>query len=199
MQGVLALVRRYRPLHVSIVGGEPLVRYRELDELIPKLGAMNVEVQLVTSAVRTIPESWARIPCLHLVVSIDGLAPEHDRRRTPATYDRILENIRGHSIIVHCTITRQQRSAAPITSTSLLNSGPIARKRGKSGSACIPLRKAIARRNVSLPRTGPEPSANWRRCVTDFPRWTSRSPSSMATSNLLGRLKSASSRRVPSV
>lgn len=110
VQGVLALVRRYRPLHVSIVGGEPLVRYRELDELIPKLGAMNVEVQLVTSAVRTIPESWARIPCLHLVVSIDGLAPEHDRRRTPATYDRILENIRGHSIIVHCTITRQQLS-----------------------------------------------------------------------------------------
>ncbi len=29
--GVLGLVRRYRPLHVSLVGGEPLVRYRELD------------------------------------------------------------------------------------------------------------------------------------------------------------------------
>lgn len=27
---ILALVRRFRPLHLSIVGGEPLVRYREL-------------------------------------------------------------------------------------------------------------------------------------------------------------------------
>jgi len=42
------------------------------------------------------------------VVSVDGLAPEHDRRRAPATYSRILQNIRGHRVIVHCTITRQQ-------------------------------------------------------------------------------------------
>jgi sulfatase maturation enzyme AslB (radical SAM superfamily) len=41
-------------------------------------------------------------------VSIDGLQPEHDRRRTPATYDRILRHIVGHSITVHCTVTRQQ-------------------------------------------------------------------------------------------
>ena len=31
--GVLGLVRRLRPLHLSIVGGEPLVRYRELLKL----------------------------------------------------------------------------------------------------------------------------------------------------------------------
>jgi hypothetical protein len=42
-----------------------------------------------------------------VVVSIDGLAPEHDVRRAPATYDRILKNIAGHRIIVHCTVTRQ--------------------------------------------------------------------------------------------
>ena len=29
-------------------------------------------------------------------------------RRTPATYDRILKHIAGHSITVHCTVTRQQ-------------------------------------------------------------------------------------------
>jgi MoaA/NifB/PqqE/SkfB family radical SAM enzyme len=108
VDGVLALVRRYRPLHVSIIGGEPLVRYRELSELLPKLGRMGVEVQLVTSAVRPIPAEWAALQCLHLVVSVDGLAPEHDRRRAPATYSRILENIRAHRVIVHCTITRQQ-------------------------------------------------------------------------------------------
>ncbi|HEV2379433.1 MAG TPA: radical SAM protein [Terriglobia bacterium] len=106
VQGVLALVRRHRPLHVSIVGGEPLVRYRELDVLLPQLDRMGVEVQLVTSAVRPVPLAWKSIPSLHLVVSIDGLQPEHDVRRAPATYDRILKNIAGHSLVVHCTVTR---------------------------------------------------------------------------------------------
>jgi MoaA/NifB/PqqE/SkfB family radical SAM enzyme len=104
---VVALVSRLRPVHLSIVGGEPLVRYRELDELLPKLAGMDVEVQLVTSAVRPIPPAWACLNNLHVVVSIDGLQPEHDRRRAPATYARILQNIRGHRIIVHCTLTRQ--------------------------------------------------------------------------------------------
>src|SRR6185312_11519567 len=43
-----------------------------------------------------------------LHVSIDGLQPEHDVRRTPATYERILKHIIGHQIVVHCTVTRQQ-------------------------------------------------------------------------------------------
>jgi MoaA/NifB/PqqE/SkfB family radical SAM enzyme len=107
VNGVVALVQRHRPIHVSIVGGEPLVRYRELNLLLPKLDGMGVEVQLVTSAVRPIPAHWASIACLHLCVSVDGLQPEHDRRRAPATYDRILKHIAGHSIIVHCTVTRQ--------------------------------------------------------------------------------------------
>jgi organic radical activating enzyme len=105
--GVLGLVRRLRPLHVSIVGGEPLVRYRELEVLLPKLGSMGIEVMVVTSAVRPIPESWRHFPNLHLSVSIDGLQPEHDRRRAPATYDRILKHIAGHGVNIHCTITRQ--------------------------------------------------------------------------------------------
>ncbi|HEU0180535.1 MAG TPA: radical SAM protein [Blastocatellia bacterium] len=110
IDGVLALVRRRRPLHLSIVGGEPLVRFRELDVLLPRLNKMGVEVQLVTSAVRPIPLEWAKIEALHLVVSIDGLQPDHDIRRAPATYERILRNIEGHSIIVHCTITHQMAS-----------------------------------------------------------------------------------------
>src|ERR1700756_2559368 len=104
--GVLTLIRRLRPLHLSIVGGEPLVRYRELGVLLPKLARLGVEVQLVTSAVRIIPAEWSTLPNLHLVVSVDGLAPEHDKRRSPATYSRILKNIAGQQIIVHCTITR---------------------------------------------------------------------------------------------
>jgi MoaA/NifB/PqqE/SkfB family radical SAM enzyme len=105
--GVLALVRRFRPLHVSIVGGEPLVRYRELNVLLPKLDDMGIEVMLVTSAVRPIPDSWRELSNLHLAISVDGLQPEHDRRRAPATYDRILEHVAGHKFNVHCTITRQ--------------------------------------------------------------------------------------------
>lgn len=106
ISGVLALVRRHRPLHVSIVGGEPLVRYRELDVLLPELDRMGVEIQLVTSAVRPVPIAWRSIPKLHLVVSIDGLPAEHDIRRAPATYDRILQHIEGHNFVVHCTVTR---------------------------------------------------------------------------------------------
>jgi len=107
---VIALVRRTRPVHISIIGGEPLVRYRELGELLPMLDRMGIEVQLVTSAVRPIPEEWRSFGCLHLVVSIDGLAPEHDQRRQPATYSRILKHIAAHQISVHCTVTRQMLS-----------------------------------------------------------------------------------------
>jgi sulfatase maturation enzyme AslB (radical SAM superfamily) len=107
VRAAVSVVRRLRPVHVSIIGGEPLVRYRELSELLPLLDQMGVEVQLVTSAVRPIPEEWNAIRSLHLVVSIDGLAPEHDRRRAPATYDRILKHIAQQQMTVHCTVTRQ--------------------------------------------------------------------------------------------
>jgi MoaA/NifB/PqqE/SkfB family radical SAM enzyme len=108
IDGVIALVDRHKPLHVSIVGGEPLVRYRELNTILPILSKRGIHVQLVTSAVREIPPEWRALPHLSIVVSIDGLQPEHDVRRAPATYDRILTHIAGHDITVHCTITRQQ-------------------------------------------------------------------------------------------
>jgi MoaA/NifB/PqqE/SkfB family radical SAM enzyme len=108
IDGVLGLVNDHRPLHLSIVGGEPLVRYRELNTLLPLLSARGIHTQVVTSAVREIPSEWRNIPRVTLVVSIDGLQPEHDARRTPATYERILKHIAGHQITVHCTVTRQQ-------------------------------------------------------------------------------------------
>ena len=104
----MAMVDRYNPLHVSIVGGEPLVRYRELGKILPEMARRGIHTQLVTSAVRAIPAEWAALRRLQIVVSIDGLQPEHDARRTPATYDRILKHIDGHQVTVHCTITRQQ-------------------------------------------------------------------------------------------
>ena len=112
IDGVMALVDHHRPLHVSIVGGEPLVRYRELTTILPLLSKRGIHVQLVTSAVREIPAAWRDIPRLSIVVSIDGLQPEHDARRAPATYQRILEHIDGHALTVHCTVTRQQVNRA---------------------------------------------------------------------------------------
>lgn len=102
------VVDEHQPVHVSIIGGEPLVRYRELGQILPRLADRGIYTQVVTSAVRPIPLDWAPLRRLQLVVSIDGLQPEHDARRTPATYDRILKHIKGHQITVHCTITRQQ-------------------------------------------------------------------------------------------
>jgi sulfatase maturation enzyme AslB (radical SAM superfamily) len=107
VDGVLALVDRLKPLHLSIVGGEPLVRRRELETLLPILARRGIYTQLVTSAVAPIPAAWAELPRLQICVSIDGLPAEHDVRRAPATYARILKHIAGHRITVHCTVTRQ--------------------------------------------------------------------------------------------
>src|SRR5499427_5874771 len=73
VDGVMNLVDTYRPVHVSIVGGEPLVRYKEVSEILPQIEARGMYIQVVTSAVRPIPLEWSRIKKMDLVVSIDGL------------------------------------------------------------------------------------------------------------------------------
>lgn len=107
IEGVLEVVDRLRPLHLSLVGGDPLVRYRELERMIPLLLQRGIHVQVVTSAFRPLAPEWAQLSHLNVVVSIDGLQPEHDVRRTPATYDRIIRNIAGQRITIHCTVTGQ--------------------------------------------------------------------------------------------
>jgi MoaA/NifB/PqqE/SkfB family radical SAM enzyme len=104
---ILALLDEHKPLHVSLVGGDPLVRYRELELLLPQIESRGIHVQIVTSAFRVIPSAWMKFKKLNVVVSIDGLQPEHDARRKPATYERILKNIEGARVTIHCTITSQ--------------------------------------------------------------------------------------------
>ena len=104
---VLALIDEHKPLHVSLVGGDPLVRHRELELLLPQIESRCVHTQVVTSAFREIPGNWKKFKKLNVVVSVDGLQPEHDARRKPATYERILKNIKGARVTVHCTITSQ--------------------------------------------------------------------------------------------
>ena len=104
---ILAILDEKKPLHVSLVGGDPLVRYRELDILLPQIESRGIHCQVVTSAFRTIPAAWNNFKKLNVVVSIDGLQPEHDERRKPATYERILKNIAGARVTIHSTITAQ--------------------------------------------------------------------------------------------
>jgi len=104
---ILAIVDREKPLHLSLVGGDPLVRYRELELLLPQLDTRGIHTQIVTSAFRVIPKEWQRFKRLTVAISIDGLQPEHDARRKPATYERILNNIRDARVIIHSTITAQ--------------------------------------------------------------------------------------------
>jgi len=106
VEGVLGLARKHRPIHVSLVGGEPLVRHRELDRIVPQLSQMGIFTMVVTSAVIPIPQHWMSIPRLRVAVSVDGLPEHHDERRKPATYERILKNIDGRKINVHWVITK---------------------------------------------------------------------------------------------
>lgn len=105
VQGVLDLVDKHRPLHVSLVGGEPLVRHRELSKILPALSERGIFTLVVTSGVIPVPIEWMGLPRCRVAVSVDGLPEHHDERRKPATYERILENIRGREVNIHWTIT----------------------------------------------------------------------------------------------
>ena len=106
VNGILALVGRYQPLHVSLVGGEPLLRHRELSRILPILSQRGIFTMVVTSGVIPIPEEWTSLPHIVVAISVDGLPKDHDERRKPATYDRILRNIEGRKVNIHWTIVR---------------------------------------------------------------------------------------------
>jgi organic radical activating enzyme len=95
-------------VHLSLVGGEPLVRHRELSRILPELSAMRVETLVVTSGIIPIPREWNGLRHIRIAVSVDGLQPDHDRRRTPATYERVLQNIAGRRVDISWVITRPQ-------------------------------------------------------------------------------------------
>ena len=109
VDGVMALVERHKPLHVSIVGGEPLVRYRELEQIIPALSARGIHTQLVTSAVREIPKAFVDTAANH-GRRFDRRAAARARRAPHAGDLRPHPQAhrRTSTITVHCTVTRQQ-------------------------------------------------------------------------------------------
>lgn len=107
VSGVLALVDRHKPLHVTLVGGEPMIRHRELSRILPELAARNIYSMVVTSGIIPIPIEWMRLRRFIAAISIDGLPEHHDVRRQPATYDRILANLGGRRVNIHWTLTAQ--------------------------------------------------------------------------------------------
>ena len=112
VDGVLQLVRKNKPLHVSLVGGEPMVRHRELSRILPELAKMEVFSLVVTSGVLPVPVEWMSLPRVRVAISVDGLPEHHDIRRKPATYERILKNIEGREVNIHWVITRPMMERA---------------------------------------------------------------------------------------
>jgi sulfatase maturation enzyme AslB (radical SAM superfamily) len=94
------------------VGGEPLVRHRELDHILPALSALQVETLVVRSGVISIPAGWNRLKHIRIAVSVDGLPRDHDARRFPATYDRILTNISNRRVDISWVVTGPQMKCA---------------------------------------------------------------------------------------
>ena len=87
IDGMLRVVREHRPIDLSIVGGEPLVRFRELEVLLPQLTSMGVHTQVVTSAVRPIPAAWATCRSCRWWCRLTACSPSTMRagRRRPMT------------------------------------------------------------------------------------------------------------------
>jgi MoaA/NifB/PqqE/SkfB family radical SAM enzyme len=112
VRGVLELADRHKPLQITLVGGEPMVRHRELNRIVPELCARGIFTMVVTSGVIAIPAEWTRLPRFILAVSVDGLPEHHNVRRHPATYERILANIAGCVVNIHWTITAQMLERA---------------------------------------------------------------------------------------
>jgi MoaA/NifB/PqqE/SkfB family radical SAM enzyme len=107
VKGILALIDQHQPLQVSLVGGEPLIRHRELSRILPELSRREIYTMIVTSAVIPIPEEWTNLPKITVAVSVDGNPEDHDIRRKPATYERILKNIEGRKVNIHWTVVRK--------------------------------------------------------------------------------------------
>ena len=105
VRGVIGLVDRHKPLHVTLVGGEPMVRHRELSSILLELTGRGIFTMVVTSGIIPFPMEWMGLPRFTIAVSIDGLPEHHNVRRHPATYDRILANLAGRQVNVHWTIT----------------------------------------------------------------------------------------------
>lgn len=54
------------------------------------------------------PRAWTKPPFVTVAVSVDGLAKDHNLRRKPATYEKILKNITDTKVNIHWTVVNQR-------------------------------------------------------------------------------------------
>lgn len=101
VQKIFNLIDEHKPLQVSLVGGEPMMRHGEVSRILPELSRRGIYSMVVTSGVIPIPAEWTRLSRVTVAVSVDGNPEDHDTRRKLATYERILRNIQGRTINVH--------------------------------------------------------------------------------------------------
>ncbi len=107
----LALVKRLLPVRIALFGGEPLVRRNEIARLVPEFDRLGIEVQLITSGLLPIPPEYRMWDNLQIVIALEEPRAECCGGSSATRYRRILDNILGQTITVHCTITKQSINA----------------------------------------------------------------------------------------
>jgi hypothetical protein len=88
------------------------MRHRELSRILPALSERGIYSLVVTSGVIPIPHEWLSLRMLTVAVSVDGNPEDHNLRRAPATYERILRNISGRRVNIHWTVVRKNVESA---------------------------------------------------------------------------------------
>jgi hypothetical protein len=72
---MLQLVDPLKSLHLRIVGGDPLIWYRQLEAMVSQPLDSGVHSQIVTSGFRPLTAGWMVLPNFTPMVSTDGLQP----------------------------------------------------------------------------------------------------------------------------
>jgi radical SAM protein with 4Fe4S-binding SPASM domain len=107
--------------HISISGGEPLIR-KDLFELMEYSSLKNIGIELLTNGTLVNDETIRRlrdIPLFTVQVSIDGIGQTHDDfRGLPGAYERALNAVRlfrdaGCEVVVSSAVTRRNLGQIP--------------------------------------------------------------------------------------
>ena len=141
VDAMFALLEKYKPLHVSIVGGEPLVRYRELNEILPRMAEMGIYTQVVTSAVRRFRSSGPVSGACSSSSRSTGCSPSTTSGASPPPTSASSSTSRG-TTSPSTARSRASRCGATGTSKSSRNSGRRTRRFRRCGSACTRRRSA---------------------------------------------------------
>jgi uncharacterized protein len=128
-------LRRFRKLEIGWFGGEPLLAIDVMRKLSPELVQLAIEnrcdysSRIVTNGLLLTPQIATELHSVHHVrsieVTLDGLAPHHDRQRPMkkgrATFSKIFENILAvaqvdcahRALKIRCNVTRQNATDVP--------------------------------------------------------------------------------------